>query len=156
MKMTANACECQQTKSSKAMSVFFPESHGTKTENNMPNFEGDPADGDLEGLEALGLTRRQAQVAFWIAQGKTNDDPAIILNTSRHTIPWGCTFAETPLNAISRSQLEPRVSRSEVAVQKRLVRMVPGSARNWIAVNAVRQSKRNETKNDNSTCKKFA
>jgi len=53
-------------------------------------------------------------------------------------------------------QLEPGVSRSEVAVQKRLVRMVPGSARNWIAVNAVRQSKRNETKDDNSTCKKFA
>jgi hypothetical protein len=29
----------------------------------------------------------------------------------------GWTFAETPLNAISRSQLEPRVSRSEAAVQ---------------------------------------
>jgi len=43
--------------------------------------------GDLERLEALGLTRRQAEVAFWIAQGKTNDDLAIILNTSPHTIP---------------------------------------------------------------------
>jgi len=87
MKMTANACEYQQTKSSKAMSVFVSESHGTKTEDNVPAFEGDPAYGDLESLEALGLTRRQAEVAFWIAQGKTNDDLAIILNTSRHTIP---------------------------------------------------------------------
>ena len=87
MKMTANACERQQTKSSRAMSFFVSESHGIKTEDDVPAFEGDPAYGDLEGLEALGLTRRQAQVAFWIAQGKTNDELAIILNTSRHTIP---------------------------------------------------------------------
>src|SRR2546423_9416612 len=60
-------------------------------------------------------------------------------------------FAETTFSAIPQIQLEPRVSRSEAAfLQKRLVRMVPGSARNWIAVNAVQQSslnKRNETKN---------
>jgi len=37
-------------------------------------------------------------------------------------------------------QLEPRVSRSEVRCSKRLVRTVPGSARNWIAVNAVQQT----------------
>ena len=42
---------------------------------------------DIKSLEALGLTRRQAQVAFWIAQGKTNDEVAVILGTSRHTIP---------------------------------------------------------------------
>ena len=41
-------------------------------------------------------------------------------------------------------QLEPRVSRSEAAVPKRLVRMVPGSVRNWIAVNAVQQSNLNK------------
>jgi DNA-binding NarL/FixJ family response regulator len=41
----------------------------------------------VEKLEALGLTPRQAEVAFWIAQGKTNDDLATILNTSHHTIP---------------------------------------------------------------------
>jgi len=87
MKMTANACERQQTSSSKAMSVFVFESHGIKMEDYVPGFDGDPADGDLESLEALGLTRRQAEVAFWIAQGKTNDELAIILNTSRHTIP---------------------------------------------------------------------
>ncbi len=34
-------------------------------------------------------------------------------------------------NLAPQMQLEPRVSRNEVAVLKRLVRMVPGSARNW-------------------------
>src|SRR4029077_4257160 len=60
-------------------------------------------------------------------------------------------FAETPLSAIPQIQLEPRVSRSEAAVQKRLVKMIPGSSRNWIAVNAVQQSVLNKTKYDNST-----
>jgi len=47
-------------------------------------------------------------------------------------------------------QLEPRVSRSEAASSKRPVRVVPGSVRNWIAVNAVQQSSLNrkmKTKN---------
>ena len=35
----------------------------------------------------------------------------------------------------------------QAAVQKRLVRMVPGSARNWIAVNAVQQSSLNKNQN---------
>jgi DNA-binding CsgD family transcriptional regulator len=49
--------------------------------------EEEPLHERIEKLKALGLTRRQAEVAFWIAQGKTNDDLAIILNTSHHTIP---------------------------------------------------------------------
>jgi len=40
-------------------------------------------------------------------------------------------------------QLEPRVPRSEVALQSASRGMVPGSARNWIAVNAVQQSSLN-------------
>jgi hypothetical protein len=43
-------------------------------------------------------------------------------------------------------------------IPKRLVRVVPGSARNWIAVNAVNnpEGTKNEiNKNDNSTNKKF-
>jgi hypothetical protein len=39
----------------------------------------------------------------------------------------------SPLHAITRIYLEPRVSWSEAACSKRLVRMVPGSGRNWIA-----------------------
>src|SRR6266403_232777 len=59
-------------------------------------------------------------------------------------------LAETPFSAIPQIQLEPRVSRSEAASSKRLVRMVPGSARNWIAVNAVQKNslnKKMKTKN---------
>src|SRR5205823_12317834 len=55
-------------------------------------------------------------------------------------------------------QLEPRVSRREAAPSKRLVRMVPGSARNWIAINAVQQfslNKKENKKYDNSRLKKF-
>jgi DNA-binding CsgD family transcriptional regulator len=57
------------------------------TGDNVPAPEEEPLLTDIESLKALGLTCRQAEVAFWIAQGKTNDDLAIILNTSHHTIP---------------------------------------------------------------------
>ena len=105
MKMTADAFECQQTKSSKAMSVFVSESHGTNTEDNMPAFEVEPAVGDLESLEALGLTRRQAEVAFWIAQGKTNDDVAVILGTSHHTIPHHVEAILARLQLATRAEI---------------------------------------------------
>jgi DNA-binding CsgD family transcriptional regulator len=35
---------------------------------------------------ALGLTTRQAEVAYWVAQGKTNPEIAVILDTSPRTI----------------------------------------------------------------------
>jgi DNA-binding CsgD family transcriptional regulator len=57
------------------------------TGDNGSALEEEPLLQDMKSLEALGLTRRQAQVAFWIAQGKTNDELAVILGTSRHTIP---------------------------------------------------------------------
>lgn len=37
-------------------------------------------------LEPFGLTRREAEVLAWVAQGKTNPDIAVILNTSRRTV----------------------------------------------------------------------
>ncbi len=37
-------------------------------------------------LLALGLTARQAEVAYWVAQGKTNPEIAVILATSPRTI----------------------------------------------------------------------
>lgn len=37
-------------------------------------------------LVALGLTPRQAEVLYWIAQGKTNGETAVILGTSPRTI----------------------------------------------------------------------
>jgi DNA-binding CsgD family transcriptional regulator len=38
------------------------------------------------GLEALGLTRREAEVLAWVSQGKTNAEVAIILGTRRRTV----------------------------------------------------------------------
>jgi DNA-binding response OmpR family regulator/DNA-binding CsgD family transcriptional regulator len=37
-------------------------------------------------LTALGLTPRQAEVLYWIAQGKTNSEVAVILGTSPRTV----------------------------------------------------------------------
>jgi DNA-binding CsgD family transcriptional regulator len=37
-------------------------------------------------LEAFGLTRREAEVLAWVAQGKTNDEIAIILGVSPRTV----------------------------------------------------------------------
>lgn len=42
--------------------------------------------GDASVLERLGLAHRQAEVLFWLAQGKSNDEIGVILGTSRRTI----------------------------------------------------------------------
>ena len=39
-----------------------------------------------EPLQKLGLTPREAEVLLWIAQGKTNDEAAMILGLSAHTV----------------------------------------------------------------------
>jgi DNA-binding NarL/FixJ family response regulator len=36
-------------------------------------------------LQALGLTRREAEVLLWVAQGKSNPDIAVILGTTENT-----------------------------------------------------------------------
>ncbi len=60
---------------------------------------------NIESLEALGLTRRQAEVAYWIAQGKTNDELAIILGASRHTIPHHVEAILGRLHLASRAEI---------------------------------------------------
>ena len=105
MKTAATAYDYQPTNSSRAMSVFVSKSHGINMEDNVPAFEVEPAAGDLESLEALGLTRRQAQVAFWIAQGKANDDLAVILSTSRHTIPHHVEAILARLHLATRAEI---------------------------------------------------
>jgi DNA-binding CsgD family transcriptional regulator len=39
-----------------------------------------------EDLQALGLTPREAEVLFWVTQGKTNDDVTVILGTSMSAV----------------------------------------------------------------------
>ncbi len=105
MKTAATAYDYQPTRSSSAMSVFVSKPHGINGEDDMPDFEVEPAVGDLESLEALGLTRRQAEVAFWIAQGKANDDLAVILSMSRHTIPHHVEAILARLHLASRAEI---------------------------------------------------
>src|SRR5438105_3038027 len=105
MKTAATTCDYQPTRSSSAMSVFVSKPHGITTEDDMPAFEVEPAVADLESLEALGLTRRQAEVAFWIAQGKANDDLAVILSTSRHTIPHHVEAILARLHLATRAEI---------------------------------------------------
>jgi DNA-binding CsgD family transcriptional regulator len=105
MKTAATAYDYQPARSSRAVSVFASGSHGINTEDDVPDFEAEPAVGDLESLEALGLTRRQAEVAFWIAQGKANDDLAIILSTSRHTIPHHVEAILERLHLATRAEI---------------------------------------------------
>ena len=105
MKTAASLYDYQPAGSSRALSVCGSKPHGINTEDDVPDFEVEPAVGDLESLEALGLTRRQAEVAFWIAQGKANDDLAIILSTSHHTIPYHVEAILARLNLATRAEI---------------------------------------------------
>ncbi len=105
MKTAAITYGYQTAKSSSAMSVFVPKPHGINGEDDVPDFEVEPAVGDLESLEALRLNRRQAEVAFWIAQGKANDDLAVILSTSRHTIPHHVEAILSRLHLATRAEI---------------------------------------------------
>ena len=67
--------------------------------------EEEPLHERIEKLEALGLTHRQAEVAFWIAQGKTNDDLAIILSASHHTIPHHVEAILARLHLATRAEI---------------------------------------------------
>jgi DNA-binding NarL/FixJ family response regulator len=73
----------------------LPECHGTLIEKRLSAFgvepevfllqEDVPSPGP-EALGSLGLTARESEVLFWIAQGKSNPDIALILGTSPRTI----------------------------------------------------------------------
>lgn len=73
----------------------LPEGHGTLIEKRLSAFgvepevfllqEDVPSPGP-EALGSLGLTARESEVLFWIAQGKSNPDIALILGTSPRTI----------------------------------------------------------------------
>src|SRR6266403_2845665 len=95
----------------------------------------------------FGLTRQDAN--WYKARGSRHADVSTHLRPAKKPGAAG-SCAGTPLNAISRSNWNPRVSRSEAAVQKRLVRMVPGSARNWITGKC---SSNNQTLNKNENKK---
>lgn len=49
-------------------------------------FEEIPIQPAFDELEQLGLTEREAQVLGWVAQGKSNDDTAMILKMGQQTV----------------------------------------------------------------------
>lgn len=69
----------------------------------------EPVTENLERLEEIGLTRRQAEVAFWIAQAKTNDELAIILGISPHTATHHAEAILARLGLATRAEVMLRV-----------------------------------------------
>jgi DNA-binding NarL/FixJ family response regulator len=61
-------------------------------------------------LLALGLTTRQAEVAYWVAQGKTNPEIAVILATSPRTIDKHMERILERLGVENRASLTLRTS----------------------------------------------
>lgn len=55
-----------------------------------------------ESLEVLGLTTREAEILYWIAQGKTSQEIGIILQVSPHTVKKHVQHILPKLNVESR------------------------------------------------------
>jgi DNA-binding CsgD family transcriptional regulator len=60
-------------------------------------------------LKPLGLSRREAQVMTWIAQGKTNVETALILQISRRTVDKHLEHIYTKLGVETRMAAAARV-----------------------------------------------
>lgn len=65
----------------------------------------DPRPLDLKKLEVLGLTHRQAEIGFWIAQGKPNKELAIILGASERTVAHHIEAILVRLQVSTRSEI---------------------------------------------------
>jgi DNA-binding CsgD family transcriptional regulator len=66
----------------------------------------------LEALASLALTPREAEVLFWISQGKSNHDIAVILGAKTSTI---CKHVE---HIFGKLNVENRTSAAVVALEK--------------------------------------
>jgi DNA-binding CsgD family transcriptional regulator len=65
----------------------------------------------LEALASLGLTRREAEVLFWISQGKSNHDIGVILGAKTGTI---CKHVE---HIFGKLNVENRTAAAIIAVE---------------------------------------
>jgi DNA-binding CsgD family transcriptional regulator len=87
--------------------------------------------GSLEALASLSLTPREAEVLFWISQGKSNHDIGVILGAKTGTI---CKHVE---HILSKLNVENRTAAAVVALETyRPVPAVPESkpGQPWAAV----------------------
>jgi DNA-binding CsgD family transcriptional regulator len=88
----------------------------------------------VEAFASLNLTPREAEVLFWISQGKSNHDIGIILGAKTGTI---CKHVE---HIFSKLNVENRTSAAVVALEARrsvVGTSEPKSARPWAAVAGV-------------------
>jgi DNA-binding CsgD family transcriptional regulator len=65
----------------------------------------------LEALASLKLTPRQAEVLFWISEGKSNQDIGVILGASTGTI---CKHVE---HILSKLNVENRTAAAVIALE---------------------------------------
>ncbi len=68
-----------------------------------------PLAADLAALRALGLTGRQAEIAFWLAHGKTNEELSIIVGVSPRTVAHHVESILARLHLCARAQVMLRV-----------------------------------------------
>jgi DNA-binding NarL/FixJ family response regulator len=61
-------------------------------------------------LVSLGLTRREAEVLYWISEGKSNHDIGVILSASTRTI---CKHVE---HILSKLHVENRTAAAAIAL----------------------------------------
>ena len=60
--------------------------HEESTQSQLSQVRFSPDFSSAVPLESLGLSRREAEVLLWIAQGKNNEEIGIILGAARNTI----------------------------------------------------------------------
>jgi Response regulator containing a CheY-like receiver domain and an HTH DNA-binding domain len=71
-----------------------------------------PDQHSLEALASLTLTPREAEVLFWISEGKSNQDIGVILGASTGTI---CKHVEHILDKLN---VENRTAAAVIAIEK--------------------------------------
>lgn len=71
-----------------------------------------PNQSSLEALASLTLTPREAEVLFWISEGKCNHDIGVILGASTGTI---CKHVE---HILSKLNVENRTAAAVIALEK--------------------------------------
>ncbi len=76
----------------------------TMSDSNSCNGDS-PLPDDLAALRALGLTGRQAEIAFWLAHGKTNEELSIIIGVSSRTVAHHVESILARLHLCTRAQV---------------------------------------------------
>ncbi len=83
-----SACPADRDESSGNVGCFWVQCYADEHNGELWRVAGGmrPPGRGPEDLEELGLSKREAEVLFWIAQGKTNPEIAVILGIARRTV----------------------------------------------------------------------